>query len=183
MISPFHYLLSPCHLFTFFVFLRYELKIAQLWKKSTNFLAALLSAFGFLLSAFLPLATQAQIYHEDDKEGLRNFLRQPSAQAGKINAEQLGLTLFDTTTWNANENWVSKVQYLTWNNDNPKRLTHTFSYNTYDSMLGWHSKNLAGTLDATKWIALTVLYCFGNSQLTELDVSGCNGVNTFRVWR
>ena len=33
------------------------------------------------------------IYHEDDKEGLRMFLRQHSAEAGKTNGEQLGLEI------------------------------------------------------------------------------------------
>ena len=65
---------------------------------------------------------KAQTYNENDKEGLRIFLRQLSSVAGKINAEQLGLTISDTVNWQTDEAWVSKIQGLTWDNSNPKRL-------------------------------------------------------------
>jgi len=102
----------------------------------------------------------AQSYHSDDKEGLRTFMRQPSAQSGKIHAEQLGLQISDTLNWQNNEEWVSKVAGLTWNNDAPKRLIQ----------IGWQYKNLAGVLDASKWTSLTNLGCADN-QLTTLNVS------------
>jgi len=73
-----------------------------------------------ILSITLTLAvvsTVAQTYHEDDKEGLRIFLRQPSAEEGKINAEQLGLSLSDTINWYSVEIFdvVGKTRHVeTW---------------------------------------------------------------------
>ena len=107
-------------------------------------------------------------YHPDDKEGLRMFLRQPSAEANKINAEQLGLTINDTLLncgWQLDEEWVTKIAGLAWNNENPKRLIYVADI--YAN--GWTGKNLAGTLDANKWTALTTLLCH-NNQLTELNI-------------
>ena len=118
----------------------------------------------------------AQTYHEDDKEGLRIFLRQPSAEKGKINAERLGLEISDTLDWYKSEKWVkkigiskrkykhkrkwSRVKYLIWNEETPKRLDAIF----------WGGKRFAGALNANKWSELTFLYCNAN-QLTALDVS------------
>ena len=115
--------------------------------------------------------TQAQIYHPDDKEGLRAFLRQPSAVAGQINAQRLGLSMADTINWQIDEVWVTKVSNLIWNNETPKRLTDIGD----SSNLGWFSSRLAGTLDAKKWKALTNLYCLDN-QLTALDAGGCKAL-------
>ena len=96
------------------------------------------------------ISTTAQIYHEDDKEGLRIFLRQPSAVAGKINAEQFGLSLNDTINWKTDEGWVSNICCLNWNDENPKRLIE-INY--------WSYSNLAGTLNASKWTELQMLDC------------------------
>jgi len=104
--------------------------------------------------------THAQIYHEDDKEGLRIFLRQPSAVAGKINAEQLGLQISDTINWHDNENWVSKVYGIIWNDNTPKQLIE----------IRWISGHLAGILNASKWTKLQFLSC-GDNQLTALIIS------------
>ena len=111
------------------------------------------------------ISTVAQTYHEDDKEGLRMFLRQASAEEGKINAEQLGLVVSDTLDWQTGEEWVAKVTSLTWNTETPKRLTVIGYYTP-----SWGSKNLAGVLDASKWSKLQILY-FTENQLTTLDVS------------
>ncbi|MCL2511317.1 MAG: leucine-rich repeat protein [Bacteroidales bacterium] len=131
-----------------------------------------------------------QIYHEDDKEGLRSFLRQLSAEADKINAEQLGLTVSDTLNWQIDEEWVNKIVNLTWNTEVPKRLTQ----------IGWGDKNLTGTLNASIWKKLEVLDCYGNqltaielgadmalwrldcggNQLTELDVSANSKLRDLR---
>jgi len=114
----------------------------------------------FLVLSMNNLTTFAQIYHEDDKEGLRAFLRQPSAVEGEINAQRLGLTLTDTLNWTTSETWVENVIGIFWNTETPKRLTK----------ICHSSANLAGNLDATKWTKLTWLECAGN-QLTDLDVS------------
>ena len=116
------------------------------------------------------VSTTAQTYHENDKEGLRIFLRQPSAQAGKINAEQLGLQISDTLNWQNDEVWVTKVVYLVWNEETPKRLTGIYNTGIIWGWGGWNYRNLAGTLDATKWLKLNRLFCSYN-QLTILDIS------------
>ena len=115
----------------------------------------------------------AQTYHEDDKEGLRMFLRQPSAEDGKINAEQLGLSISDTLDWQDSEAWVEKMKGLFWNNQSPKRLVEVNASNTdadVSDILGNRSIFLAGTLDAGKWQELTALDCSVN-KLIALDVS------------
>ena len=123
------------------------------------------------LAAFLVFSAntaKAQTYHEDDKEGLRIFLRQPSAQAGKINAEQLGLSISDTLDWQNDESWVTKVDELVWNAETPKRLIK-IKAESYGSG-GWCFSKIAGTLDASKWAKLQILYCHVN-KLTALNIS------------
>ena len=105
-------------------------------------------------------STASPIYHEDDKEGLRKFLKQPSMRYGDINAERLGLCYSDTTDWQNSEEWVAKITNLTWNNKSPKRLIK----------IDWSEKNLEGSLDASKWKELTYLDCSSNL-LTSIDVS------------
>ena len=123
---------------------------------------------------FAAISATAQIYHEDDKEGLRVFLRQPSAEAGKINAEQLGLQISDTLDWQNDEEWVSKFEKLTWNEETPKRLTATGRYDSDyepdDLFYGWDGSNLAGTLNASKWTKLQTLFC-ENNQLIALNLN------------
>jgi len=116
----------------------------------------------------------SQTYHEDDKEGLRIFLRQPSAEAGKINGEQLGLQISDTLDWQSSEAWVAKIKGIEWDTVLPKRLIGICT-EIYDLTYGWSGCNLAGTLDASKWGELIVLSCIGN-QLTVLDVSANTGL-------
>ena len=113
------------------------------------------------------VTTTPNVFHSDDKEGLRTFLRQPSVIAGKTNAEQLGLTISDTLSWQTDEAWVLKVADV-WNDETPKRLLET--YNSWAAGGDWNYKNLAGTLNANKWAKLEGLYCSGN-QLISLDVS------------
>ena len=111
------------------------------------------------------------IYHEDDKEGLRIFLHQPSAEAGKINAEQLGLQITDTMSWQTDETWVGKVINLMWaESSNPLRLVG----------ITWMEKNLAGNLNASRWTALTQLYC-DNNQLTSLNLTGTRHLKNYPV--
>ena len=112
------------------------------------------------------LSAKAQTYHEDDKEGLRMFLRQESADTGQINAEKLGLSISDTTTWQSSETWVDTlIKYgVAWNNDSPQRLTGIFWEDWLNHL------NLKGTLDASKWTELTRLEC-GWNKLTSLDLS------------
>ena len=107
-------------------------------------------------------------YHEDDKEGLRIFLRQPSAEKGKTNAERLGLSISDTLDWQNDEGWVTKVDELVWNEETPKRLIKIRA-ERYGAG-GWCFAKIAGVLDASKWTKLQILGCHVN-QLTALNIS------------
>jgi hypothetical protein len=115
------------------------------------------------------------IYHEDDKEGLRMFLRQPSAEDGKTNGEQLGLQRSDMEEWENNEEWVKKIVGLVWSNKSPKRLCKILGWEHFHSSDGlfytyfWSNKKLSGSLDANKWTELTDLVCCHN-KLTELKI-------------
>ena len=94
-----------------------------------------------------------QSYHEDDKEGLRIFLRQPSSDEDcKINATQVGMEINDTINWQHNEQWVEKIEGLVWNNELPKRLI----------AIEWPSGTLEGTLDARLWRDLEEIECSSN---------------------
>ncbi|MDR0207190.1 MAG: leucine-rich repeat domain-containing protein [Bacteroidales bacterium] len=117
----------------------------------------------FLLFAFffLPFSSFSQTYNEDDKEGLRIFLRQPSVIAGDINAQRLGLQISDTINWMMDELWVAKVTALTWNSDIPKRLIEIYGNN-----MGWDYKGLAGYLDCSLWTYLTRMRCTANNLTT-----------------
>jgi hypothetical protein len=108
---------------------------------------------------------QVQKYHEDDKEGLRVFLRQPTNQSGRLNLHMLGLAKVDTLKWNTSEAWISKLtEHCTWNNASPQRLIK-LDVGSFGS-----DNELYGTLDARKFIFLEELNCLEN-QLTSLDVS------------
>lgn len=127
-----------------------------------------------LIASFTVISATAETYLKTDKEGLRMFLRQPSSVEGKINAEQLGLQLADTLTWNDSEAWVKKVEGISWNSDSPKRIDGIGNGITEGE--GWYNKGLAGILDARKWPQLTVLNCAVN-KITEIIVTGNPSLN------
>jgi hypothetical protein len=111
-------------------------------------------------------ATPAIPYAENDVEMLRRFLRQPSAVAGEINAERLGLSISDTTHWHTNKTWVTQVTGTSWANTVPARL----------KQINWHySYNLAGSLDVSNCTGLEYLNCSWND-LTNLNVSNCTAL-------
>jgi Leucine-rich repeat (LRR) protein len=107
-------------------------------------------------------AAMAQEYHSHDLGKLKAFLVQPSAEEGKTNGEQLGLTKADIDNWNNNEDWVANAS-LTWTRDTPKRILN---------ITMWGGRHLSGTLDLSGCTALNALYCWGN-QLTSLNVDDC----------
>ena len=111
------------------------------------------------------------LYNEDDMEGLRMFLRQPSAQSGNINAHRLGLSNIDTLNWQTSGVWVRKVTGLIWNNETPKRLIR----------VNWGHIDIAGTLDARKWNNLTYFYLDYN-RITALDISTNTALTFLRCW-
>jgi len=132
-----------------------------------------------ILFVYTTISAASQIYHEDDKEGLRAFLRQPSAETGKINAQQLGLQLSDTLDWKIQEEWVTKVIALTWNEETPKRLIEAGNERAPIFFDNWELKKLAGNLNCNKWTDLTKLYCSYN-YLTALDIKDCIALKTLR---
>jgi Leucine-rich repeat (LRR) protein len=121
---------------------------------------ALISTIVILFSCSSPA-----VYHKDDKIFLRLFLSQPSAVSGERNGERVGLTGADMSSWGGNEEWISKVNGLTWNDDSPKRLTG----------IEWNHRLLSGDLDLSLCTGLKSFSCFRN-QLTTLNVSGCTGL-------
>lgn len=114
----------------------------------------------------------AQIYNEDDKEGLRVFFAQPSAIEDFTNGAVFGLTQNDMQFWYDNETWVSKIRGVRWNNSSPKRLIELFCF---------RSGNLAGVLDAGKWSEMLFLDCSQN-QLTDLYANGCTNLKTLNCY-
>lgn len=114
-----------------------------------------LTAF-FLVTTFV---AKAQTYAPIELEALRGFLRQADASNG-LNLSKIGLSVSDTAQWTSSENWVVKVDGLTWNTDNPKKLT----------AISWFGKRLSGILDASQYTLLANLNC-SNNKITVLDVS------------
>ncbi|MDR1407348.1 MAG: hypothetical protein LBJ23_04800, partial [Tannerella sp.] len=106
----------------------------------------------FSLLAACATASSAQTLNADETARLRSFLEQESAQAGKKNHEQLGITQLENVDWKT-------VPGLVWNTGG--RL---------DSLM-WIERNLAGDLDISLFTALRVVHCETNS-LRSLDVSG-----------
>jgi len=103
---------------------------------------------------------QSFTYHSDDKEGLQNFLRQPSNVAGKINAELLGLQISDTLSWKTDDAWIPKLTGVSWKLYDYYRI----------SKIEWGGKNIAGHLNGAKWARLETLHCYSNN-LISVDVS------------
>lgn len=119
----------------------------------------------YFFISLLPISSLlAQQYHEEEVAALKEFLMQPSAEAGKKNYEQLGFT--SEPDWN-DENWVPVVKNITWDNSVPKRITD----------ISWASHRLAGTLNLTVCSQLRVLRCYTN-QLTEINVAGLSALQT-----
>jgi len=108
-----------------------------------------------IIATFLTVATvKAQIYHEECKEDLREFMRQGTNQ-------KLVPTVADTLSWYENEDWVSKVWGLSWT-ETDETLLRIDSVN-------WSSAQLEGKLKLSSPV-MRMLICEWNN-LTELDVS------------
>jgi hypothetical protein len=120
-----------------------------------------------LLSAVLAItAAKSQEYHPHDVSKLKAFLKQPSAEVGKSNGEQIGLTKAEVATIDADNDWVGKVS-LTWTQDIPKRILNVTM---------WGGRHLSGTLDLSGCTALNALYCWGN-QLIHLNLDDCTDLD------
>jgi hypothetical protein len=115
-----------------------------------------------LALCFIALNSMSQIYHEEDKEGLREFLRQSAYHVGHKNFHRFDMEASDTTGWLSEEAWVNYIRGLTWNQETPKRIIS----------IAWSSYELSGDLNCNKWPALTYLDCYHN-MIKTLDVSAC----------
>ncbi|PXV59329.1 hypothetical protein CLV62_13834 [Dysgonomonas alginatilytica] len=64
-----------------------------------------------LICSMFQLSVFAQNYHEDDKEGLRQFLRQQSSGSvyDRYNFEAAGLSASDTLRWYESEDWLQEL--------------------------------------------------------------------------
>jgi len=118
--------------------------------------------------AFISVCTlRAQVYHESDKEGLRKFLRQPSAHAGLSNFELMNLSVSDTISWYDSEDWVDKLYAPAttagnrWSSSQPKRLKRL-------SVSG-SDKSLGGELDCRDFEMLEELMFYG-TKITNFDI-------------
>ncbi len=135
-------------------------------KLFTRFFALLLLGSASMQMYANPTGT----YNEHDKEALRSFLRQPSAQAGNLNLQRVGLTLADTANWQTDETWISKLTGITWTTTAPKQLQ--------DIPNLWSGKKLAGVLDfsnCTEFVRIGL----NNNSITSLNFSNCAKLNTF----
>ena len=131
-----------------------------------------------------------QQYHEDDKEGLRQFLRQPSAMINKLNLELLGISVTDTVNWYISEDWVNKINtfqphytYVQWNEESPRRIQEVYlsAVNKISGFLDCsrftklESLVNNGTciykLDISKNKELITLACTSYDKITQLDIS------------
>jgi len=133
----------------------------------------LLLTIAIFTTSFFSSKIYSQVFNEDDKEGLRNFLRQKSSVIDKTNIEYLGLSASDTTSWYSSEEWLLQLQtpgsitYIdwTWDMSTPCRLTH-FEIKSFDGS----NSNLAGDLDCKYFSELEYLD-LANSQISNLDIS------------
>lgn len=143
---------------------------------------------------------EAQMYHEEDKEGLRMLLRRPTETTGELHLHRLGLTTVDTLNWTTSEEWISKIEnsnayerFFIWNSESPQRLIKLKL--SVDSLYGILdtgkfvfleeldcSNNQLTGLDVSKNIYLQKLFCYGN-QLSELDVSKNSNLNWLECFK
>jgi Leucine-rich repeat (LRR) protein len=128
-------------------------KAADVWKN-----------FGNIVEIGSTPSIPINLYHAHDKSKLKAILLQPSAEVGKLNGEVLGLTLSELSTLNASEEWVSKVEGLTWSSTSPKQITDIF----------WANHNtLGGDLDLSGCEGLGGVICDYSSRLSGLNFSDC----------
>ena len=117
------------------------------------------------VAAILTVSTvKAQIYHEVDKEDLRAVMRQGT------NWQRLGLTVADTLSWNQNEDWVSKVEGVSWSKFESTQRIDSIEWNgIVDPTTMAQTPKIRGSLKLSSPI-LEYLSCYAND-LTKLDVT------------
>ena len=123
------------------------------------------------VAAMLTVSTvKAQIYHEEDKEDLRAFMRQGTNDhyIDYINYERLGLTVDDTLSWYENEDWVSKVKEVSWAEFESMQRIDSIEWNDSDWDQQYYFR-LECKLKLSSPILIS-LKCPRNN-LSELDIS------------
>ena len=114
-------------------------------------------------TSFIMSGVQAQTgtYNQEDLADIRAFLRQPSAEQGKANFEQFGLTVSDTADWTSSTDWVWKLSATWVSVDGEQRLGGVL----------WIMKKLGGTFSLPHCEYLTSINVFNNG-IEAVDVSG-----------
>lgn len=120
-----------------------------------------------LFFLLIPFSIYAFSYDEKEKEGLRAFLRQPSAVTGRLNFEYLGLELADTTTWHNSETWIGNLSGVHFIQNNGKYII--------DGIF-WVNCKLSGRLDCSSFANIKSLY-IPNNQISRLNVVGCDSLS------
>ncbi|NDW18832.1 T9SS C-terminal target domain-containing protein [Dysgonomonas sp. 216] len=144
--------------------------------------------FTFLILFGWNKSVNAQAYHDSDKEGLRNLLRQKSEVTGASNLNLLGINASDTVSWYSSEDWVEKISAYKgvvlidweWNINSPSRLVR-FELKDISVYNVTTANKLSGDFDCSYFGELVYLNCSGsnfqslnvnaNSKLKELKCS------------
>ncbi len=122
-------------------------------------LAALFFSFMGLTEA------NAQSYHAEDINKLRDFLSQVSYESSKLNIEQLWTGGVIPSDWKTGSDytWVSDISGIEW---------EEVSGEEYIKEIRWVNKKLAGDLDLSDLPHFTFLNC-GANYLTSLNCDNC----------
>ena len=107
-----------------------------------------------------------EIYVSEELAALKAFLRQESAEAGRSNAEALGV---DTSAWAESNLWLWNVEGLRLGLDAEKRI----------AAIDWSGKGLAGNLDLPGFAQLDSLDVSDNA-LTALALDDCPALQKIR---
>lgn len=124
----------------------------------------------WLLFFMLISNLNAQVYNQNDKEGLRVFLRQPSKEINKLNLEQVGLAISDTANWYASEKWLEKVSGVEFDLDSLRKIPRI-------SDIIWGDKKISGKLNCTYFDMLESLYIADND-IESLVINNCPKLQT-----
>lgn len=130
----------------------------------------------FIIITFCTNLYSQESFHEDDKEGLRNILRQKSSVTNVSNLECIGLVAADTANWMISEDWIVKIQntispvYIDWEWTiyAPSRLTR-LEVKNFTEITDESTPLLAGTFDCNPFQELEILD-FSGSKFTTLSV-------------
>ncbi len=128
--------------------------------KKNIFLALLISVALFII---FPSAASAydyggKTYDDTEYNNIKAFLEMPSVVGGKTNAEQLGYTVADPSTW-SHVSWVYPID-----------VNHPRVFG-----LNWNNKLLSGSLNVSGAGYLSALYCNQNA-ITAINVESCTNL-------